>query len=212
MIKAVLFDLDGTLTNTLGDIAASMNRALRLNGLPEHEEKDYCRMIGNGVQKLVERATGGCAEKHEAVYQTYQQYYSLHAMDTTRPYDGVPEMLAALTARGVKLCVFSNKPHPDAVSVVARFFPDVPFSDVRGAMPGVPVKPDAAGALAAAEKLGCAPDEFLYLGDMAVDVNCARNAGMHSVGVTWGFGTADSLREANAEHLIDHPMDVINLL
>ena len=103
MIKAVVFDLDGTLTNTIGDIARSMNYALRQNGLPEHEESAYVRMIGGGVHKLVDRAIGSRSDMHDAVYQTYQPYYSQHAMDTTCPYDGVPEMLAALAERGLQL-------------------------------------------------------------------------------------------------------------
>ncbi len=212
MIKAVVFDLDGTLTNTLGDIANSMNYALRLHGLPEHETQAYCRMIGDGVHKLVERAVAGRDDLHDAVYQTYQAYYSQHAMDTTAPFDGVLDMLAALQERGLKLAVFSNKPHPDTVKVVAHCLAGVKFDAVRGAMPDVPVKPDPAGAFAVAEALGVKPEEFLYLGDMRPDMVCAKNAGMHSVGVTWGFGTAESLREANAEYVIDHPMELIGIL
>ena len=212
MIKAVVFDLDGTLTNTIGDIARSMNYALRQNGLPEHEESAYVRMIGGGVHKLVDRAIGSRSDMHDAVYQTYQPYYSQHAMDTTCPYDGVPEMLAALTERGLQLAVFSNKPHPDTQKVVAHCLADAKFDVVRGAMPDVPVKPDPAGAFAVAEALGVKPEEFLYLGDMSVDIVCAKNAGMHSVGVTWGFGTAESLHEAGAEYVIDHPAELLNIL
>ena len=212
MIKAVVFDLDGTLTNTLGDIATSMNRALRLHGLPEHEELAYTKMIGNGVFKLVERAVGDHPDKLDAVYQTYQAYYSQHAMDTTHPYDGVHEMLLALAERGISLCVFSNKPHADTVNVVAKFFPDVPFWMVRGQMPGFPVKPNPAGALVIAQSVGAEPDEFLYLGDMAVDMQCAQNADMHGVAVTWGFGDRASLEASPAEHIIDTPMQVLDLL
>ena len=212
MIKAVVFDLDGTLTNTLGDIAFAMNRALRMNGLPEHEERAYCRMIGGGVFKLVERAVGEHADKRDDVYRDYQAYYSQHAMDTTHPYAGVPEMLKALEDRSIKLAIFSNKPHADTVRVAGHFFPDVNFAAVRGQMQGVPVKPDPAGALAVAEALDCKPEEFLYLGDMAVDPICAANAGMHGVGVTWGFGDRESLKASPAEHIIDDPMQILDLL
>ena len=212
MIKAVVFDLDGTLTNTLSDIAFSMNRALRMNGLPEHEERAYCRMIGGGVFKLVERAVGEYIDKRDDVYRDYQAYYSQHAMDTTRPYDGVQEMLSALQERGIALAIFSNKPHKDVLNVVKHFFPTVDFKDVRGQMPDVPVKPDPAGALAVAEVLGVKPEEFLYLGDMAVDPICAANAGMHGVAVTWGFGDRASLEASPAEFIIDEPMQVLDLL
>jgi len=113
-----------------------------------------------------------------------------------------------LQKQGVKLCVFSNKPHADTCRVVEHFFPEVHFAAVRGQMEGVPVKPDPAGALAMAEALGVAPADFLYLGDTDVDMICARNAGMHPVGVTWGFRDEEELRSAGAERLIHHPMDL----
>lgn len=209
MYQAVLFDLDGTLTNTLEDIAFAMNRALRLHGLPEHPVDAYRYFVGDGVKMLVRRAIGQRQEMADVVYTEYQTYYKEHNLDRTRPYDGVPQMLAALEARGVKLCVFSNKPHADTCRVVAHFFPQVRFAVVRGQVEGVPVKPDPAGALAVAAEMGIAPENFLYLGDTDVDMHCAQRAGMHPVGVTWGFRTADELRSAGAERLIDHPMDLI---
>lgn len=205
MYRAVLFDLDGTLTNTLEDIAFAMNRALRLNGLPEHPVNAYRYFVGDGVHMLVRRAIGERQEMEDAVFHTYQDYYKEHNLDRTRPYDGVPEMLAALQEKGLKLCVFSNKPDADTRRVVAHFFPQVNFVVVRGQVEGVPVKPDPAGALAVAAECGIAPENFLYLGDTDVDMLCAQRAGMHPVGVTWGFRTAEELEKAGAERLIDHP-------
>lgn len=208
MYRAVLFDLDGTLTNTLEDIAFAMNRALRLHGLMEHPVEKYRYLVGSGARTLARRAVGERADLAESVLQTYQAYYQEHNLDKTAPYAGITEMLAELQRRGVKLCVFSNKPHADTCRVVAHFFPEIAFAAVRGQMEGVPVKPDPAGALALAEQLGVAPADFLYLGDTDVDMLCARNAGMQPVGVTWGFRDEEELRAAGAQRLIHHPMEL----
>jgi len=207
--QAILFDLDGTLTNTLEDIAFAMNRALRMHGLPEHPVEKYRYLVGSGARKLAQRAVGERGDVMESVLKTYQAYYQEHNLDKTCPYEGVTELLEALQKQGVKLCVFSNKPHADTCRVVEHFFPEVHFAAVRGQMEGVPVKPDPAGALAMAEALGVAPADFLYLGDTDVDMICARNAGMRPVGVTWGFRDEEELRAAGAERLIHHPMDLL---
>lgn len=209
MYQAVLFDLDGTLTNTLEDIAFAMNRALRLHGLPEYPVDAYRYLVGNGAKVLAQRAVGERKELAEDVQRTYQAYYQEHSLDRTQPYEGIPELLAELQRRGVKLCVFSNKPHEDTCRVVEHFFPQVDFAVVRGQMDGVPVKPDPAGALAAAEAVGVAPEDFLYLGDTDVDMRCAQNAGMHPIGVTWGFRTAEELLAAGAERLIGKPLELL---
>lgn len=209
MYQAVLFDLDGTLTNTLEDIAFAMNRALRLHGLGEHPVAAYRYFVGDGAKTLAHRVVGERHDLEADVLQDYQAYYQEHSLVKSRPYDGVAEMLRALQEKGVKLCVFSNKPHADTCRVVAHFFPEIRFDAVRGQMEGVPVKPDPAGALAIAQQLGVEPGDFLYLGDTNVDMRCARAAGMHPVGVTWGFREADELLEAGAERLLHHPMDLV---
>lgn len=210
--KAVLFDLDGTLTNTLNDISSAMNRALRLHGLPEFPVDAYRYLVGDGAKKLAERAVRDRQELAEQVRQTYQAYYETHALVTTQPYAGIPELLAALRARGLTLCVLSNKPDADTKNVVRHFFPEVDFGLVRGQVEGVPVKPDPAGAFAVAEALGISPEEFLYLGDTSVDMTCARRAGMHPVGVLWGFREEEELRASGAEFIIRTPMEAINCL
>lgn len=209
MYKAVLFDLDGTLVDTLQDIAFAMNRALTMNGLPEHPLEAYRYLVGDGVKWLARRAVGERQELADKVLADYQAYYKDHNLDRSKPYDGVREMLAALKWRGVKLCVFSNKPHADTCRVVKHFFPEAAFDVVRGQVEGVPVKPDPAGALLAAEEAGVAPEDFLYLGDTDVDMRCAHNAGMHPLGVTWGFRTAEELWAGGAERLLDHPSELL---
>ncbi|MBR3764424.1 MAG: HAD family hydrolase [Clostridia bacterium] len=212
MYEAVLFDLDGTLTDTLADIAAAMNRALRLHDLPEWPVEAYRYLVGNGAKVLSERCVRERQELAPAVRQTYQAYYETHNLVITQPYEGVPEMLRALAAAGIALAVLSNKPDADTKNVVRHFFPEVPFRVVRGQMEGVPVKPDPAGAVAVAAEMGIAPGDFLYLGDTAVDMRCALAAGMHPVGALWGFRTAQELQESGAEALVQHPSELLRLM
>lgn len=212
LIKAVLFDLDGTLTDTLRDIADAMNHSLRLHSLPEWPVDAYRYLVGDGAKKLAERAV---RERHElalSVQKAYQSFYETHNLVTTKPYDGIPEMLAALHARGIKLAVFSNKPDADTKNVVRHFFPDIPWTSVRGQVSGIPVKPDPTGAFLTAQALGEAPEDILYLGDTATDMLCARNAGMVPVGALWGFRTEDELRESGATCCLAHPSELPGLL
>lgn len=212
MYKAVIFDLDGTLTNTLTDIATAMNRALRLNGLPEYPEEAYRYMVGNGAKTLAVRAVGDHQELMQAVLADYQAYYETHTRVATCPYQGIPELLAALQARGLKLCVLSNKPHADTNNVVRYFFADIDWAIIRGQMEGVPVKPDPAGAFAITEALALSPEECLYLGDTNVDMNTACNAGMFPVGVLWGFRGEKELLDNGARKLLHHPLELLELL
>lgn len=207
-IKAALFDLDGTLTNTLTDIANAMNRALRLHGLEPFPVDAYRYLVGDGAKKLAERACRDRSELAEEVRKTYQAYYETHAEVTTAPYDGVPEMLRWLAEQGVRLTVFSNKPHADTCRIVRHYFSEIPFDAVRGQMENVPVKPDPTGALAIAAEVGVEPGNFIYLGDTGVDMRCAVRAGMRAVGVLWGFRDAAELSENGAECLLCHPMDI----
>lgn len=211
MIKAVLFDLDGTLTYTLQDIADAMNRSLRLHGLPEWTLDEYRYLVGDGARILAQRAVRDRQELALSVQKEYQAYYETHTRVTSRPYEGVPEMLETLEKRGLKLAVFSNKPDADTKNVVSYYFPDVAWTVVRGQVEGVPVKPDPAGALAVANALGTAPGEVLYLGDTSTDMRCAVNAGMLPVGVLWGFREKDELLESGAVHLLSHPTEIFTL-
>lgn len=211
-MKAVLFDLDGTLTNTLDDIADAMNRSLRLHDLPEWPVDAYRYLVGDGAKKLAERAVRERQELAISVQQTYQAYYQEHTRVKTQPYAGIPEMLEAIQARGVPMAVLSNKPDADTKNVVAHFFPEIRWAVVRGQVEGVPVKPDPTGALAVAAAMGVEPGEVLYLGDTATDMHCAVNAGMHPVGAVWGFRTAQELQESGAEHLAAHPKAVLDFL
>ena len=211
-MKAVLFDLDGTLTNTIDDIADSMNHALRLYGLPEHPVDAYKYMVGDGARKLAERAVAGRPEFFRSVYDAYMKQYANHNAVKTRAYDGTTELLENLIARNIRICVLSNKPHSDTVTVVHHYFPTIEFDAVQGQVEGVPVKPDPQGALILSEKLGIKPSDFAYLGDTSVDMRCAISAGMHPFGALWGFRTAEELLQSGAEVLLKEPLDLLKYL
>ena len=212
MYQAVLFDLDGTLTDTLKDIADAMNRTLTKHGLPVWPVDDYRYMVGNGARMLAKRAVKGHEEQLDAVFDDYMADYFQHKYDSTAPYPGIQDMLKNLEAKGMKLCVLSNKPHQDTLGVIRRYFPDVPFDIVQGQLPDVPLKPDPTAALRIADRLSIPPERFLYLGDTAVDMECARRAGMAGIGVLWGFRKEDELRQAGASFIISRPGELLSLI
>ena len=212
MKQAILFDLDGTLVDTLEDICDAMNRSLRLHHLPEWDLPDYRYLVGNGAKILAQRAVRDRQDLAESVQAEYQFWYERHDMDKSHPYDGMPETLRLLAGQGVRLCVLSNKPDVDSKHVVEHFYPGIRFGIVRGQLPGVPVKPDPTAALAIAAELKLQPEDFLYVGDTAVDMTCARSAGMHPIGALWGFRTREELLESGAEALLAKPEELPGLL
>ena len=211
-MKAVIFDLDGTLLYTLPDIAGSMNRVLRRFGLPEHPVEKYCYMVGNGAMKLTERAVGGRLDMRNQVYAAYREEYAAHTCDLTAPYPGIPELLAKLKERGILTAVFSNKDHEDTLSVLEHYFAPGTFSMTLGHKQGLALKPAPDGALLIAKTLGVAASEFLYTGDTGTDMDCGNVAGMTTVGVTWGFRPREELKIHQACHIIDRPEEMLLLL
>ena len=207
--RAVLFDVDGTLINSLADIGNAMNRSLAAFSLPEWPLEDYRILVGDGARKLAERAIRDRQDLLEKVLGIYQRDYSGHNTVLSAPYDGIPDLLHALLEAGLKLVVLSNKPDADTKRMMAHYFPNVPFAAVVGQKEGVPLKPDPTGAIRIAEEIGLPPASFLYLGDTSVDMVCAKRAGMLPVGVLWGFRTEKELRESGAEMLLSHPMDLL---
>ena len=212
IIKAVIFDLDGTLVNTLDDIAAAMNYSLALHGLPVWDVDDYRYLVGNGARVLAKRAVRDRQDMLDQVHRAYQHQYETHSRVLSAPYPGIPQLLDELRARGIPCSVFSNKPDADTAGVISHYFPGYPFSVVRGQLDTVPLKPDPAGALAIAGSLGIPPANFAYLGDTGTDMTCAAAAGMQAFGVLWGFRGREELIETGARFLLDSPEDLVAYL
>ncbi len=214
-LRACLFDLDGTLLDTLRDLAESMNSVLQERGVPTHAIEAYRYLIGDGVRMLVTRALPDHARDPatiDAALADYRRAYAAHWNVHTRPYDGIPELLDALVARGIVLGILSNKPHAMTVKCVDGFLAQWPFACVLGQRDDVARKPDPAGALEAAARMCVAPAEVLYLGDTATDMMTARAAGMFAVGATWGFRPESELLAAGAQAIIHRPVEVLSLL
>lgn len=213
--KAVLFDLDGTLLDTLEDLANSMNQVLLSFGLPTHEIPAYRYMVGEGVEVLVRRALPQDRLDEDTVARCMagmREGYRRRWAETTRPYEGIPELLDGLTRRGLRLAVLSNKPDDMSKAVVGRFLSHWKFDPVWGARPGVPKKPHPAPLLEIARILGIHPEEFLYLGDTSTDMKAAQAAGMWPVGALWGFRTAEELLSSGARALLERPQGLLDLL
>jgi len=215
--KAVIFDLDGTLLDTLEDLAASGNEVLAGRGFPIHPPEAYRTFVGAGMDQLVraifpEHARPAPGRETETVLGEYREAYSRRWQLTTRPYEGIEPLLAALASRGLALAVLSNKAHDFTLRCVEAFLPGAPWHTVLGAREGVPKKPDPAAALELAARLAADPGQCLFLGDSDVDILTAKNAGMRPVGVSWGFRPVAELRDAGAEHIIDRPDELLALL
>ena len=213
--KAVLFDLDGTLLDTLEDIALAMNAVLINAGFPAHPVKAYRGFVGEGIVNLVQRALPERCGDERTVQQHVSAMideYGRHWADHTRPYPEIPELLSALTAREIKMAVLSNKMHDFTQEMVQSLLGNWRFEEVLGAQPSIPRKPEPAGALLISRQCGVLPEEFLYVGDSNTDMQTAVNAGMYPVGALWGFQSVDQLLSAGAQRLIAKPLELLTLL
>lgn len=205
MVRTVIFDLDGTLLNTITDMAEAGNKVCRDRGWPEHTVEEYTAMVGHGMTNLVTRFSPEefrGAEQVEETLAQYMEYYGKHNMEKTAPYPGIQELLQKLKASGMQLAVYSNKADAFSGVMVEHYFPGV-FDLVRGKVDGVPVKPDPEGIRAVMETLRADPESSLFVGDSSVDVRTGHNGGMKVCGVTWGFRSRASLEEAGADALAD---------
>jgi len=214
-VKAVLFDLDGTLLNTLDDLADSCNIVLQEMGLPTHATDAYRYFVGDGVEILARRVLpeGRRSDGDVAAFvPRMRTVYAARETLKTRPYPGVPEMLDELTRRGLPLAVLSNKPDEATRSVVGKLLGIEHFALIRGALPGVPKKPDPAAAIGIATELGIPPASFLYLGDTGTDMRTATGAGMYPVGALWGFRDRRELVDGGAAVVIEAPRGVVGVL
>lgn len=215
MTQLVIFDLDGTLLNTIGDLAVSCNAVLALRGLPQHSYEEYCRFVGNGIMRLVERALPEALRTPytvEAVRRDFVEYYLAHIDEHTVPYEGIPELLAELQRRGIRMAVASNKFQAGTEKLIGRYFPAIHFDAVFGQRPGVALKPDPAVVGEILTATGTATAQTLYVGDSGVDMQTAAAAGVRSVGVTWGFRERPELEQSGAGCIVDHPSQILQEL
>ncbi len=211
--KAAVFDLDGTLLDSLHDIAHSMNAALRRKGFPEHPVVDYKIHVGDGMSILARRVLPDGARDDAGIAELVglmREEYGARWADSTRPYQGIPELLDELARRGVKFAVVSNKPHDFTQQVTARLLPKWRFDPVIGSRQGIPHKPDPTGALEAAAHLKIPVAECVFIGDTAADMRTAVGAGMFPAGALWGFRDAPELLGSGAKILLKHPADLLS--
>ena len=212
-MKAVIFDLDGTLLDTLDDLADSVNAVLKEGGFPTHGVQAYKGFIGNGAELLIRRSLpqGANDETVRCTLQAFQAYYADHCLDKTRPYEGIPQALKALKEAGFALAVLSNKPHPFTCELAERFFPHT-FTAVAGNRAEFPRKPDPNAPCWLAGRLNVLPCECFFVGDSGVDMQTGVRAGMHSCGVTWGFRPEEELVQNGAKTLLHTPTELLSLI
>ena len=215
MKKLAIFDLDGTLLNTIANLAQSTNHALEALGYPMHELSAYPLMVGNGINKLFERALPEGEKTPENVLRMRAEfipYYNVHNADMSRPYPGIPDLLERLQAAGVQVAVASNKYQEATTKLIAHYFPAIRFAAVLGQREGVPVKPDPAIVHDILRLAQAAPADVLYVGDSGVDMLTARNAGVEACGVTWGFRPRAELESVQPAHIVDKAEDIYTLV
>ena len=206
-----IFDLDGTLLDTLQDLAASVNYALRQHHMPEHSIDDVRRFVGNGVRRLMERAIpeGAANPAFEAAFATFRKYYMEHSLDTTRPYDGIPELIHELKKRGCRMAVVSNKMMAATQELVHHFFPEIEVAIGEDEAAGIRKKPAPDTVFVALKQLG--EGSAVYVGDSDVDLATARNSGLPCISVLWGFRDRDFLLAHGATTFVERPMDILDI-
>lgn len=213
-MKLVIFDLDGTLLNTIADLGEATNYALAQCGFPTHAPEAYPMMVGNGVTRLIERALPEDHRQPETVermHRVFTEYYGEHLTDHTEPYPGIPQLLQQLIEGGVALAVASNKYQEATEKLIRHFFGHLPWAAIEGHRPGMPVKPDPSIVFRILSLHPSPKASTLYVGDSGVDMQTAHRACIECVGVTWGFRAVSELRAAYADHIIYNPDDILPL-
>lgn len=215
MKKLFIFDLDGTLLDTVRDLGNSCNHILKAEGYNTHPIESYYAFVGNGVTKLIERALPqeiASPQEAERLLPLFRKYYDLHKSDETQPYSGIPQLLSALQKAGARIAVASNKYQQATEELISRFFPEIAFTAVLGQRKDIPIKPHPAIVNDIMELSGIDKDDTMYIGDSLVDMETAKNAGVESVAVTWGFCARERLINSTANHIVDNATQLENIL
>lgn len=214
MLKLCIFDLDGTLLNTLVDLANSTNHALERHGFPLRTLDEYRVFVSDGLPKLIQRALGEnyTPEVAQLLIADFNDYYRQHYRDNTNFYPGILAMLQELCSRGVNLAVVSNKPEDFLQMVIATMFPPHTFILAVGQNSHFALKPDPAALLYVLQTLGIRSEEAIYVGDSGVDILTAHNAGIKVIGVSWGFRDRSLLEAAGADYIVSHPLEILNIV
>ncbi len=215
MIKLAIFDLDGTLLNTIADLGASTNYALKQLGYPTHELNKYNFMVGNGIDLLFERALPEGSKSTENVAKMrkiFIEYYQNNITTHTTPYDGIIELLDTIHKSGIKLAVASNKYQLGTTTLVEHFFPNIPFVAILGQRQGIPTKPDPHIINDILSVCPAEPTEILYVGDSGVDMKTAQNANLIACGVSWGIRPVEEIKAYNPEYIVNHPSEILEII
>lgn len=213
--KLAIFDLDGTLLDTIGDLAEACNYMLGLRGLGSHTREEYTKMVGNGILNLVKRALPEDRRTEDYIAEARRDfvvYYTDHIDRYTHPYDGIREVLCTLQNEGWSLAVASNKFDEGTQKLIRHIFPDIHFAVVYGNREGFPLKPDAALLELIMKECGATTATTVMIGDSGVDIQCAKNAGMHAIGCSWGFRPRTELEECGADIVVDSPSEILQVL
>lgn len=214
LYKITVFDLDGTLVNSLYDLGNSVNKGLAKAGLPAHPIDAYRRFVGDGREKLLERAMGKAyanPSKRETVRTVFDSEYRLHSNDNTADYPGCAQMLQKLASAGVLTAVLSNKPHEFVPEILKKVYPNHTFTEAWGQLPQYKCKPDGEALLAILAKHGLTQKDCLYIGDSNVDVFTAQNAGVDMIGVDWGFRGREELLSSGAPLVVSDPLEIYRI-
>lgn len=212
MKSLLIFDLDGTLLNTISDLGQACNHALKQMGFQPHPIPAYNFMVGNGVRKLIERAEPDAdSETVDQLLKYFREYYDEHCVDTTRPYPGIPELLKQLGDNNIAVAVATNKYQSVARKIIKHCFPDIPFVAVMGQVDSRQPKPDPSIVFSVLNEHPTPKREVMFIGDSAVDMETARRACVDSVGVTWGFRSVNELRGAYADHIVSNANEIFKL-
>lgn len=216
MKKAVIFDLDGTLSDSIASIKYCADKALEAFDMGPFTEQQYKYFVGDGAANLIRRAlsaAGDTKHKHfQEVFPLYREIFRDNCMYKVEPYQGIPELIQGLKERGIKIAVLSNKPHMETVNVIETLFGKGCFDSIRGQQENIAIKPSPEGVFLILEELGIAVEEILYLGDTATDMKTGKSAGAFTLGARWGFRDAKELKEGGADALVEHPLQVLEYL